>query len=55
MEDKFKLINEISIMKNMTDNNVFEMNKIVSFFKLFGSMFEEQINSVNNKLNKFAF
>ena len=55
MEDKFKLINEISIMKNMTDKNVFEMNKIVSFFKLFGSMFEEQINSANNKLNKFEF
>jgi len=55
MEDKFKLLDEMSIMKNITDNNIFEINKIASFFKIFGSIFEEQIISTNNKLNSFEF
>ena len=55
MEEKFKLIDEMSYLKDITNNNILEINKIASFFKVFRAMFEEQINSTNNKLNLFNF
>ena len=55
MEEKFKLINEMSFLQNITKNNILEINKISSFFNLFRSLFEEQIKSINNRLNEFNF
>ena len=55
MEEKFKLINEMSFLQNITNKNILEINKISSFFNLFKSLFEEQIKSINNRLNDFNF
>lgn len=57
MEEKenFKLFEEIQFLENITNNNILEINKINSFFKVFSSLFEEQINFINNKLNGFNF
>ena len=55
MEDKFKLVDEMSSLQNATNNNILEINKIASFFKVFSSLFEEQINYVNNQLALFNF
>ena len=55
MEDKFKLLDEMSSLQNATNNYILEINKIASFFKVFSSLFEEQINYVNNQLDVFNF
>ena len=55
MEDKFKLLDEMSSLQNATNNYIIEINKIASFFKVFSSLFEEQINYVNNQLDVFNF
>ena len=55
MEDKFKLLDEMSSLQNATNNFILEINKIASFFKVFSSLFEEQINYVNNQLDVFNF
>ena len=57
MEEKenFKLFEEIHFLENIKNNNILEINKINSFFKVFSSLFEEQINFINNKLNGFNF
>ena len=55
MEDKFKLLDEMSSLQNATNNYILEINKIASFFKVFSSLFEEQINYVNNQLDLFNF
>ena len=55
MEDKFKLLDEMSSLQNATNNNILEINKLASFFKVFSSLFEEQINCVNNQLDVFNF
>ena len=55
MEDKFKLLDEMSSLQNATNNYILEINKIASFFKVFSSLFEEQINYVNNQLYVFNF
>jgi hypothetical protein len=53
MEEKLKLNDEIAILQNLAKKNILEINTINSFFKTFRSLFEEQINSLNNKLNDF--
>ena len=53
MEEKLKLDDEIQILKKFSENNIFEINKVTSFFKIFSSLFEEQINCMNNKLKDF--
>ena len=53
MEEKLKLNDEFAILQNLTKKNILEINKINSFFKIFRSLFEEQINSLNNKLKDF--
>ena len=53
MEEKLKLNDEIQILKKFSENNIFEINKVTSFFKIFSSLFEEQINCMNNKLKDF--
>ena len=55
MEEKFKLIDEMAFIQNITNKNISEINKISSVFKMISSLFEEQINSTNNKLNEFNF
>ena len=55
MEDKFKLLDEMSMLKNITNNNISEINKIASFFKMFNSLFEVQINYANNQLDLYNF
>ena len=55
MEDKFKLLDEMSSLQKTTNYNILEINKIASFFKVFSSLFEEQINYVNNQLDVFNF
>ena len=55
MEEKFKLIDEMAFIQNITNKNISEINKIASVFKMISSLFEEQINSTNNKLNEFNF
>ena len=53
MEEKLKLNDEIEILQNLAKKNILEINTINSFFKMFRSLFEEQIISLNNKLNDF--
>ena len=53
MEEKLKLNDEFAMLQNLAKKNILEINKINSFFKIFRSLFEEQINSLNNKLKDF--
>ena len=53
MEEKLKLNDEFAMLQNLAKKNILEINKINSFFKIFRSLFEEQINSMNNKLKDF--
>ena len=55
MEDKFKLLDEMSMLKNITTNNISEINKIASFFEMSKSLFEVQINYANNQLDLYNF
>ena len=53
MEEKLKLNDEFAMLQNLAKKNILEINKINSFFKIFRSLFEEQINSLNDKLKDF--
>lgn len=51
---EINLIKEKADIKNITDNNLNEIKNISSFFKLINSSFEEQINSLNLKIDNLT-
>lgn len=53
MEEKSKLDQEITFIKDNSNKNILELKSFSSFFKIFSSMFQEQIKSLNDKISLY--
>ena len=53
MEEKSKLDQEITMIKENTNKNILELKNFSSFFNIFSSIFQEQIKSLNDKISLY--
>ena len=54
MEEKTKLTQEIDYIKSTSNKNIQELGSFSSFFKIFITYFQEQINSLNDNILKYT-
>ena len=53
MEEKSKLDQEITMMKNNSSKSISELKNFSLFFKIFSTTFKEQANAISDKISLY--